>query len=321
MDYGKTPMIEVGGVFAKLECTNPTGSVKDRIAKYIIDESEKRGLLKPGMKIVEATSGNTGIAFAYYAVKKGYKIAIVMPANMSEERKQIIKGLGAELILCGEGDFLEAVDIRDKIAESPQYFNPNQFSNPLNTECHYNTTGQEIIKQIQKYRPRVDAFVAGVGTGGTLMGVAFALKKKNPSVYIAGVEPLESPVMNGGKAGVHGIFGIGDGFIPTIVSNGKDGFHKIIDEVICISTEEAIKAANEIQQNNGYCVGISSGANYRAAQRLAGRFQTVVTVFADGYTKYMSHGLKHCAPGQCQYEKHHDVLDLIDKNNTSGTYV
>ena len=186
---GNTPLVEVEGVYAKLECVNPCGSVKDRIAKYIIEKSEQQGFLTAGNTIVEATSGNTGIAFSYYAREKGYPIKIVMPENMTEERKTIIKSLGAELILCSEeGSFAEAAQIRDKLAQENGYFNPDQFSNPLNVECHQKTTGQEILQQCSD---KVDAFVAGVGTGGTLIGVGKALKEINPDVKIVAVEPTE----------------------------------------------------------------------------------------------------------------------------------
>ena len=297
---GDTPLVEIDGIFAKLECTNPTGSIKDRIAKYILEESEKRGLLKPGMKIVEATSGNTGIGLSFFAKKMDYDITIVMPENMTDERKEIIKSLGAKLILCSkEGSFAEAAKIRDKMATEEGYFNPDQFSNPLNTECHYKTTGQEIIKQIGD--KKVDAFVAGVGTGGTLIGVAKALKEINPNVHIVAVEPAESAVMSGGSPIEHGIQGIGDGFIPAIASDGKDGVNLLIDEVIRITTEDAKDVAQKIGEVYGYCVGVSSGANFLAAKKLAERFAIVVTVFADGHSKYKSQGLKHC--GNCPHEK------------------
>ncbi|MCP4709012.1 MAG: cysteine synthase family protein, partial [Planctomycetes bacterium] len=241
-------MVDVGGIFTKLECTNPCGSIKDRIAKYIIDKSENLEILKPGMKIVEATSGNTGIALTHYATSKGYHVTIVMPGNMSEERKQIISALGAELVLCGDGDFAEAAAIRNEMAKNPEYFNPDQFSNPLNIECHYLTTGQEILRQILYHRTSIDAFVAGVGTGGTLIGVGQALKAIHPNVHLVAVEPSESPVMNGGEAGIHGIFGIGDGFIPAIATNGNGGLNPLIDEVICVSTDDSREAANEIRE-------------------------------------------------------------------------
>jgi cysteine synthase len=299
---GNTPLVEVDGVFAKLECANPCNSIKDRIARYIIDESERRGLLRPGMRIVEATSGNTGIAMSYYAARKGYKITIVMPENMTEERKQIIRDMGADLVLCAAGDFAGAAAIRDEMARQEGHFNPDQFSNPLNTECHYGTTGQEIIRQMMATDRSVDAFVAGVGTGGTLIGVGQALAEPFPDVCIAAVEPAESAVMSGGKPGPHGIQGIGDGFIPALASDGHGGLHPAIKEVIAVSTEDAKAAALYIQEQSGLCVGISSGANFLAAKKLRDRFGTVVTVFADGYSKYQSQGLKYCGKGRCKYE-------------------
>ncbi|MCX6113363.1 MAG: cysteine synthase family protein [Proteobacteria bacterium] len=288
-------------IYAKLECTNPCGSIKDRIAKYIIDESEKKGLLKKGMTIVEATSGNTGISVSYYGVSKGYKVIIVMPENMTQERQQIIKQIGAELVLCKAGDFVEAARIRDEMAKQPGFFNPDQFSNPLNVECHYKTTGQEIINQMKEHANSIDAFVAGIGTGGTLIGVAQALKEINPKVYIAAVEPTESAVMSGKPAGIHGIQGIGDGFIPEIATDGKGGLHKYINDVICITTQDATEAAKYLCDKHGYCVGISSGANYLAAKQLNKKFNTVVTVFSDGYLKYQSNGLTPCKKGHCSY--------------------
>ncbi len=299
---GNTPLVDAGGIYAKLECTNPTGSIKDRVAHYIIEKSEERGLLKPGMAIVEATSGNTGIAFSYFGALKGYEVKIIMPKNMTEERKRTIRDLGAELISCAAGNFAEAAEIRDKITELDGYFNPDQFSNPLNAECHYSTTGAEIIEQIKQYAPRVDAFVAGVGTGGTIVGVARALREVFPDVHIAAVEPTESAVMSGGEPGEHGIQGIGDGFIPALASDGKGGVNELIREVICVSTEEAKRTAHLIREQFGRCVGVSAGANYKAAQKLKEKYQTVVTVFADGYSKYQSAGLKGCDPGVCEDE-------------------
>lgn len=297
-----TPLIPVDDVFAKLECMNPTGSIKDRIAKYIIDESEKRGMLKPGMTIVEATSGNTGIAYSFYGQKKGYKVIIIMPENMSEERKNIMKGFGAELILCKEGDFAEAARIRDEMARDPKYFNPDQFSNPLNTECHYKTTGREILEQMKLHGRQIDAFVAGVGTGGTLMGVGKALREVNPAVHLAAVEPSESAVMSGKPAGIHSIQGIGDGFIPALVLGPDSKLHDCIDEVICISSKDARDAAKYLEREKGICVGISSGANYLAAKMLAKKYKTVATVFADGYSRYVSFGLKKSEKTACGSE-------------------
>jgi len=306
---GKTPLVEVSGIFAKLECTNPCGSIKDRIALYIIEQSEKSGQLKKGTRIVEATSGNTGIAFAYYARLRGYDITIVMPENMTQERKDIIRGLGADLVLCSEeGSFAEAAAIRDRLADENGWFNPDQFSNPLNVECHYRNTGNEIVHQIRDLgRDKVDAFVAGTGTGGTLIGVGRRLREAFPKACIVAVEPSESAVMSGGPAGKHGISGIGDGFIPHIASGDRDGRNEIIDEVECVSTQEAVDVAQMLSDQHYCCVGVSSGANYIAAQRLLERFETVVTVFPDGYAKYESVGLKHCRPQRCAFE-HEPVI-------------
>jgi cysteine synthase A len=305
MPVGGTPLVEVEGILAKLECTNPCGSIKDRIAGYILEESLRRGLLVPGQRIVEATSGNTGIALAWAARNLGHPITVVMPEDMTEERKAIIRALGAELVLCSKaGSFAEAAAIRDRLAAEHGWFNPDQFSNPLNVECHERTTGEEIVAQTGGRR--VDAFVAGIGTGGTLVGVSRRLRRENPGLRVAAVEPEESAVMSGGAAGSHGISGIGDGFIPAIASDGADGLHPDIDEVIVVSTEEATAAARRIAVEHGFCVGVSSGANFVAAKRLAARFETVVTIFPDGYTKYRSRGLAHCEPGRCPYE--HDLV-------------
>jgi cysteine synthase A len=301
---GGTPLIEIEGIYAKLECSNPCGSIKDRIAKYILEESERRGLLRPGMTIVEATSGNTGIALSYYAREKGYPITIVMPENMTEERKQFIRDLGAKLLLCSrEGSFEEAAAIRDRIARQPGYFNPDQFSNPLNVECHYRTTGQEILDQMRPLAPTIDAFVAGVGTGGTLIGVGKRLKAENPRVHVAAVEPSESAVMSGGNPGLHGIAGIGDGFIPAIVQQESGELHECIDQVICIPSAAAKNAARHLEKKFGFCVGTSSGANFLAARQLAECFPNVVTVFPDGYVRYRSEGLVRSTEGRCEYEK------------------
>jgi len=310
MNPGNTPMIKVEGILAKLECTNPLGSIKDRIAKYIIDGSEANGTLKPGMVIVEATSGNTGIALSYFATRKGYKIIIVMPENMTQERKQVIRALGADLLLCSPGNFAEAAQIRDKLSELPNFFNPDQFSNPLNVECHYATTGQEILEQTNESSATVDAFVAGVGTGGTVIGVAKAVKEICPDAHIAAVEPAESAVMSGGEPGPHRIPGIGDGFIPAIASDGKGGVNKLIDEVIRIPSADAIEAARYLQQEHHYCVGISSGANFLAAQQLANRYNNVVTVFPDSFANYKSQGLTASQDRLCPYERCKLIIDI-----------
>jgi len=303
LEVGNTPLLKVDGIFAKLECTNPLGSIKDRMAKYIIEESEKRGLLKPGMTIVEASSGNTGIALSYFAKEKGYPIIIIMPKNMTEERKTILRKLGAKLVLCSEGNFAEAVRIRDEIAQKPMHFNPDQFSNALNAECHYRTTAQEILDQIMPHTKSIDAFVCGVGTGGTLIGCGKRLREAFPAIKIVAVEPSESPVMSGGKPGIHGIQGIGDGFVPALASDGKGGLNSLIDRVICVSTIEAKNAARYLAEAKGTCVGMSSGANFIAAKRIATSCETVVTVFPDGFSKYKSHGLTRTGAGPCTHQK------------------
>jgi cysteine synthase A len=308
----RTPLVQVDGFWAKLECTHPTGSIKDRIARYILDRSEELGLLKPGMEIIEATSGNTGIALAHLCRIKGYKVTIVMPENMTEERKEVIRALGADLVLCSkEGSFAEAAAVRDRLVAERGAFNPDQFSNPLNVECHRETTGREILAQLAAEGAGVpDAFVAGVGTGGTLIGVAQAFRKANPKAWIVAVEPDESAVMSGGPAGAHPIYGIGDGFIPAIAGDGSGGLNPLIDEVVRIPGDWAREAAKRIGADHGYCVGISSGANLLAARTLQERFPTVVTVFADGYAKYATEGLRHCEPGRCPFE-HASALDPI----------
>lgn len=299
---GNTPVVRVEGVFAKLECVNPCGSIKDRIAKFIIEQSERLGILVPGMTIIEATSGNTGIALAYFAKQKGYSVSIVMPEHMTEERKELIRKLGANLILCSKGgSFGEAVEIRDRIAREEGAFNPDQFSNPLNVECHFRSTGKEIVQQIAFRNPQSVAFVAGVGTGGTLIGVGRALRLAYPKVRLVAVEPSESAVMSGGEPGPHGIFGIGDGFIPAIVSDGRGGVSREIDEVVRVSTQDAVEAAHCLRAKHGLCVGISSGANFVAASRFVNEYDAVVTVFADGYSKYASYGLLRAGEGRCPF--------------------
>ncbi|MBS1711139.1 MAG: cysteine synthase family protein [Armatimonadetes bacterium] len=296
-----TPLVKVDGIYAKVEMVNPCGSIKDRIAHYIISRSMETGCLKPGMGLIEATSGNTGIALAYYGQKYGFPVTIVMPEHMTEERKQIIRSFGAELILCSqEGSFAEAAEIRDRMAdENPGLYCTDQFSNPLNVECHERTTGQELATQVPG---QIDAFVAGVGTGGTLIGVGNRLRRDNPQIHLAAVEPKQAAVMSGGpENSSHRIFGIGDGFIPAIAGDGEGGLHPMIDEVIVISDCEALDAAKYLAREHGLHVGISSGANFLAAKKLQDRFNTVATVFSDGARKYLSHGLTLCDPDTCQF--------------------
>lgn len=303
LGVGETALVEAEGIYAKLECLNPLGSVKDRIAAYIIGEATRRGGLAPGQPIVEATSGNTGIAFSHYGRLAGHPVTIVMPEHMTEERKCLIRHLGAQLVLCSkEGSFVEAAAIRDRLAEESGAYNPNQFANPLNTECHRLTTGAEILRQIPDPDPLAGiAFVAGVGTGGTLIGVGQALKSVWKEAKLFAVEPAEAAVMTGGPNGPHGIFGIGDGFIPEIAGDGAGGTHPLIDGVEVISTEEAMSVAQVLGDTYGLCVGISSGANFAAARRLKARFGTVITVFADGHQKYHTAGLHEPARAACPF--------------------
>lgn len=298
---GETPLVEIESIFVKLECLNPCGSVKDRIAGYILAKSLESGALQPGQPIVEATSGNTGIAFAYYGQQAGHPVTIVMPEHMTEERKALIRELGATLELCSkEGSFAEAAAIRDRIAEETGAFNPNQFANELNTECHERTTGAELVRQVRDIQGSV-AFVAGVGTGGTLIGVGRALRERFPDAAVYAVEPEEAAVMTGGPNGPHGISGIGDGFIPEIASDGAGGLHPMIDGVEVVSTEEAMEVAVELSHRYTLCVGVSSGANFAAARRLKQKFDHVVTVFADGHQKYHSVGLAQPLQPLCPF--------------------
>lgn len=310
-----TPLIEVDGVWAKLECGHPCGSVKDRIVTYILHEARRRGDLAPGQPIVEATSGNTGIAFAYYGTRLGHPVTIVMPEHMTEERKKLVRDLGADLVLCSkEGSFAEAAAVRDRLAAETGAYNPDQFGNPLNVECHQKTTGAEIVKAMTAPSGSA-AFVAGVGTGGTLIGVGLALRQAWGDVHIVAVEPSEAAVMTGGPNGPHGIFGIGDGFVPALASDGAEGLHPLIDEVLTVSTEEAMAAATELRDRHGLCVGVSSGANFLAAQRLRLDFATVVTVFADGYQKYRSVGLSAGPAEACPFRAvcdHNEITPCLN---------
>ena len=230
---GNTPLIKISdNLYGKLESLNPGGSIKDRPVKYIIESAESRGLISPGDTIVEASSGNTGISLAMIGAIKGYNIKIIMPQNMSEERKKMIAGFGAELILVGDGDFDGAIKLRDELCKSNGWFTTNQFHNKLNIDCHRNETGSEIISQclVSGHVPKL--FICGTGTGGTLMGIGSALRNFFPEIKIWAVEPMESPVMAGGKPGLHGIQGIGDGskFFVDL---------KFIDGIVHISTKDA----------------------------------------------------------------------------------
>jgi cysteine synthase A len=271
-------------IFAKAEFMNPGGSIKDRIARQIVFAAEKRGELRPGATIMEVTSGNTGIALAMVGAMRGYKVVIVMPKTVSEERRNMITSYGAEL------ELLEKIgDMQGAIARSEEYaathgdvFLPRQFSNPDNIETHRTSTGPEIMRQLNG---EIDAFVMGVGTGGTVMGVGRALRKAGSRARIVAVEPDESAVMSGGEPGPHGIQGLADGFIPALVNLDE------IDQVVRISTRDAVEAAHRIGVEEGLLVGISSGANVLAATRVAvelGPGHNVVTVLCDRGERYLS---------------------------------
>ena len=285
-NIGNTPLIKLSDkLYAKAELFNPTGSIKDRPASYIINDAEKRKILKPGDTIIEATSGNMGISFAWLAAERGYKCKIVMPSNMSEERKQMLRLYGAELIEVEAGNFDEAIRLRNQLAEENGWFNCNQFANPLNIKSHQETTAAEIIREmVVENKMYVQAFVSGTGTGGTLMGAGLKVLEAVPSLQIIAVEPEESPVMSGGQPGIHGIQGIGDGskFLVDL---------KKVDEVITVSTEDAKERARQLAKEMGIFVGISAGANIVASERWIEKNNpsgVVVTFLCDRGERYLS---------------------------------
>ncbi len=271
-------------IFAKAEFMNPGGSIKDRIARYIVLEAEKRGELERGSTIMEVTSGNTGIALAMVGAMRGYKVVVVMPETVGIERRRMITSFGAEIELLGDID-----DIQDAIARTEEFaasrdniFLPRQFANPENIETHRTTTGPEVLRQLNG---EIDAFVMGVGTGGTLMGVGRALRKAGSRARIVAVEPDESAVMSGDPPGKHGIQGLADGFIPVLVNLDE------IDQIVRIPTQHAIVAAQQIGVEEGLLVGISSGANALAAEQVAdelGPGHNVVTILCDRGERYLS---------------------------------
>lgn len=277
---------DMADVYVKLEKFNPGGSIKDRAALGMVERAEKEGLIKAGDTIVEPTSGNTGIALAMIGKLKGYKVVIVMPDTMSIERRNMMKAYGAELVLTeGVKGMKGAIEKAVEIAEGKEgYYIPQQFTNEANPDKHYETTADEIIKDLKD----LDVFVAGVGTGGTVVGVGKKLKQYNSNINIIAVEPSKSPVISGGQAGAHKIQGIGAGFVPDIYVK------ETIDEVMTISDEEAFEYARLMGKEEGILVGISSGANIAAAIKIAkklGKGKTVVTVAPDGGEKYLSMGL------------------------------
>ncbi|MFZ7137164.1 MAG: cysteine synthase A [archaeon] len=293
---GNTPLIKLNSasgefstfeanLYAKIEYVNPSGSIKDRIAKYMIEQAEKRGDLKPGDTIVEATSGNTGIAFSMAGAAKGYKVVIVMCETMTQERRNFMRAYGAQVISTPACDNLKgAVEKAKHLANRPGHWMPCQFDNFDNVEAHKILMGKEILDQVPGV---VDAFVAGVGTGGTLMGVAQALKEVNPKVQIVAAQPAGSQELTGGEVGEHRIDGIGDGFIPNIVDTS------IIDDAINVEDETAVNWSRILARQKGLFAGISSGANVYAAVQVAKKLkkgQTVVTVLPDSQDRYASLG-------------------------------
>lgn len=292
---GNTPMLELTGlekshsleasVIAKLEYFNPCGSVKDRVAKNMIENAEKSGDLKPGSVIIEPTSGNTGIGLASVGVSKGYRVIITMPETMSAERRNLMKAYGAELVLTdGSKGMNGAIAKAEELAkEIPGAFIPGQFSNPSNPQAHFETTGPEIWEQTGG---NVDILVSGVGTGGTISGVGKFLKSKNPDIKIIAVEPESSPVLSGGKPGPHGIQGIGAGFVPETLNT------EIYDEIVTVADSDAYQTGRELAKTEGLLVGISSGAAVWAAvqtaKRLENRGKTIVAVLPDTGERYLS---------------------------------
>lgn len=292
---GRTPLVRLNNfmndndlkavVAAKLEYFNPAGSAKDRVAKAMINDAEKRGLLMPGGTIIEPTSGNTGIGLAAAAASRGYKVILTMPDTMSVERINLLKAYGAEIVLTpGELGMEGAISKADELAkEYDGSYIPGQFVNPVNAQVHRETTGVEIWNDTDG---KVDIFVAGVGTGGTITGIGRYLKSKNPNIKIVAVEPADSPVLSGGKPGPHGLQGIGAGFVPEILDTD------IYNEIITITTDEAYRAGNELAKLEGILAGITSGAAAAAAAKLAARPENkdklIVAFLPDTGERYMS---------------------------------
>ncbi|MDY6065921.1 MAG: cysteine synthase A [Finegoldia sp.] len=285
---GKTPLIKLNSlkkegradIYAKVEKNNPGGSIKDRPALYMIEEAERTGKLKEGYTIVEPTSGNTGVALSMIAAAKGYKMILCMPASMSKERVKLMQAFGAQVILNSEGALQGAYDKAYELSQKDGYFMPDQFSNPANVKSHYETTGPEILEVLTP-----DAFIAGVGTGGTLSGTGKRLREANPDVKLYAIEPAESPLLSGGKAASHKIQGIGGNFVP-------DNFDRdLVDGIVDVKGDDAIEMSRFLGRNEGLLVGISSGANVRGAVEIAdklGEGKSVVTVLCDTGERYLS---------------------------------
>lgn len=292
---GNTPLVSLprlgrglpGQILAKLEMRNPLGSVKDRIAWAMVQDAEDRRVLRPGGTVVEPTSGNTGIGLAFVCAIRGYRLVLTMPETTSAERRVILRALGAELVLTpGEAGMAGAVRRAQELAGGLRAFMPNQFANPANPRVHERTTAEEIWRDTGG---AVDAFVAGIGTGGTITGVGRVLKRRNPGAYVVGVEPAASPVLSGGLSGQHRIQGIGAGFIPPILDRS------VVDEILTVTDEEAEETSRRLAREEGIVAGISSGAALAAALRLALRREfrgkTIVVLLPDTGERYLSTGL------------------------------
>ena len=289
---GNTPLVSLKGttgmnIYAKAEFLNPGGSIKDRVAKNMLEKAEEQGVLKSGMTIVEPTSGNTGIGLAFVGVRKGYRVIIVMPENMSDERKKIIQSLGAELVLTPPelsigGSVAKAEELAKEIGNC---FLPQQFENPNNPDIHYRTTAVELYEQMEG---KIDVFVSGLGSGGTLQGIGKYLKEKNPQIKIVAVEPKNVSALLGHEPGLHSIQGIGDGFIPAVLDTD------LIDDIIEVTDEDAIATTRELARVQGVLCGTSSGANVWSAKEITkkyGRDVRIATVLADRMERYFSTGL------------------------------
>ncbi|MBV2210322.1 MAG: cysteine synthase family protein [Thermomonas sp.] len=281
---GDTPLLDIDGVFAKCEFLNPSGSIKARIAHYIIERAEKEGLIKPGDTIVEATSGNTGNAFSMVAAVKGYRMIVVMPEGLSSERVAISRAFGAEVLFCGNFHVNAALERARELGKQPGFFFPGQFENEWNVEENRSWLGQEILSQLGGRVP--DAFVHGVGTGGTLIGVGQALRAVNPNVRLFAMEPSESRTILCGEVALHQIEGISDGFIPGIFARHRE----LVKDTISVSSEEAVLQMRKLARERGLLCGPSSGAHLLAAQRIRAQFpelKTIVTIFDDEGEKYL----------------------------------
>ena len=291
---GHTPVVRLNRIvpegsatiYLKLESANPGGSVKDRIALAMVQDAEARGVLKPGMTVLEATSGNTGIGLAFVAATKGYKFTLVMPDTMTLERRSLVKAYGAELVLTpGSLGMKGAVDKAEELAAAdPSYFLVRQFDNPANPEVHRRTTALEVLEQV----PELDAFVAGIGTGGTITGVGEVLAQQKPGTLVVAVEPVDSPLLTQGKAGPHKIQGIGANFVPSILN--REAFTRIED----VGYEDSLRVARRLAREEGLLTGISTGAIVHAALKVAaelGPGKTVVAVLCDTGERYLSHPL------------------------------